>query len=406
MARTFTDAHEALSDLIGRYEKNPAAQALRSYAADPGEFGSVHDFDHFQRMMGDAATAGAIEIRRVDRSPDSPIKFISLRGAAELYLFLNREPAPVAARKAFDRALTGLAPDPALANTLDGVLSRWSAGRKYRGLGCGQVDELRAAVQLAQALYRGEHEGLEYRTFSRRQVGRSKALEELEAVVVQILVSANACPAGLRPRDALDAIGLKRFRPPMLISGPVSLNEVDLRRLNESFVGLAAESGVKLRLTEPPSYVLTIENQASFERHATEINSGLDALVIFTGGFPSKPVQEAIRNLTAGLPPELEIFHWSDLDPAGLKILEVVSGLIPSVRPHLMSPADYGLSEDVAFNGTIADFIRDALAALARCSADFLEQEELDPRSPLLATRVRSPVSVRVASCRQRFERS
>ena len=383
MARTFTDAHEALSDLIGRHEKNPAAQALRSYAADPGEFGSVHDFDHFQRMMGDAAAAGSIEIRRVDRSPDSPIKFVSLKDAPELYRFLNREPAPAAARKALDRALSGLALDSALANALDGVLSRWSAGKKYRGLGCGQVDELRTAVRLAQALYRGKHEGLEYRTFSRRQVGRSKALEELEAVVVQILVSANVCPAGLRPRDALDAIGLKRFRPPMLISGPVSLNEVDLRRLNEPFVGLAAESGVKLRLTEPPSYVLTIENQASFERHATEINSGLGALIIFTGGFPSKPVQETLRKLTSNLPPPVKVFHWSDLDVAGLRILEMMGGLIPPVRPHLMSPADYGLPEHITFTGTITDFLRDASAALARCPAEFLEQEELDPRSPL-----------------------
>jgi hypothetical protein len=406
MARSFTDAHEALSDLVDRHEKNPAAQALRSYAADPGEFGSVHEFDHFQRMMGDATTAGAIEIRRVDRSPDSPIKFISLKDASKLYRFLNREPAPVAARRGLDCALSGLALDPALANALDGVLSRWSAGKKYRGLGSGQVDGLRTAVRLAQALYRGEHEGLEYRTFSRRQVGRSKALEELEAVVVQILVSANVCPAGLRPRDALDAIGLKRFRPPMLISGPVSLNEVDLRSLNEPFLGLAAESGVRLKLTAPPSYVLTIENQASFERHATEINSGRDALVIFTGGFPSKPIQEAIRNLTMGLSPEVEMFHWSDLDPAGLKILEVIGGLIPSVRPHLMSPADYGLPEDVAFNGKIADFVREGLAALARRSADLLEQEELDPRLPVLATCVRWPVSVRDASCQQPFERS
>jgi hypothetical protein len=383
MARTFTDPHEALVDLIGRYEKNSAAQSLRSYAADPGEFGSVHDFDYFQRMMHDAATAGAIEIRRGDRSRDSPIKFISLKDAAGLYRFLNREPAPVSARKSVNRAVSGLTLDPALEMALDEVLSRWSVGRKYRGLGCEQADELRTALQLAQALYRGEHKELDYRTFSRRQVGRSKALEELEGAVVQLLVCANACPSGLRPRDALDAIGLKRFRAPMLVSGPVSLNEMDLRGLKEPFLGLPADSGRKLRLTEAPSYVLTVENQSSFERHAVEINSRLDALIIFTGGFPSKPVQEAIRNLTSDLPPEIRIFHWSDLDAAGLKILEVMGELIPAIRPHLMSPADYGLPEHVAFAGEIAEFTRDTAAALLRCSADLLEQEELDPRSPL-----------------------
>jgi hypothetical protein len=169
--------------------------------------------------MGQASKASAIDIRRIDNSPDSPIKFVSLRDPVALYRFLQREPSPLVARKAMDRVLSGLAIDPALVASIEQVLARWSAGRKYRGLGCEQIDECRTAVRLAQSLYKGEHEGLEYRTFSRRNVGNSKALEELESVVVQLLVTAGACPTGLRPREALDAIGLKRFQQPILISG-------------------------------------------------------------------------------------------------------------------------------------------------------------------------------------------
>jgi len=76
-------------------------------------------------------------------------------------------------------------------------------------------------------------------------------------------------------------------------------------------------------------------------------------------------------------------FAGADLDAAGLKILEVMAGLAPSVQPHLMSPADYGLPEDVGFTDVVTEFTRDVSGALARCSNGLFDQEEPDARSPL-----------------------
>ena len=50
-----------------------------------------------------------------------------------------------------------------------------------------EADRLRDAFVLAQAILGGKHLNVDYRTFSRRTVGDSKALERLEGAVVRLL---------------------------------------------------------------------------------------------------------------------------------------------------------------------------------------------------------------------------
>lgn len=79
-------------------------------------------------------------------------------------------------------------------------------------------------------------------------------------------------------------------------------------RFQNAFVGTPAECVGRISLYERPTYLLTIENFASFVRYVREIGHGDDGLVIYSGGFPSRPVMEAIARLARQA--AVSTFHW------------------------------------------------------------------------------------------------
>ena len=54
---------------------------------------------------------------------------------------------------------------------------------------------------MATAILEDKHRGVDYRTFSRRVAGDSKALEKVEGAVVRLLGSALELPPTARPKD-------------------------------------------------------------------------------------------------------------------------------------------------------------------------------------------------------------
>ncbi|WP_249152195.1 hypothetical protein [Bradyrhizobium liaoningense] len=87
---------------------------------------------------------------------------------------------------------------------------------------------MRHAFDLAQSILDNKHLDVDYKTFSRRTVRHSKTLERVEGVVVRLLSGVLEFPPGARPREALRAIGLERFAPPLLIAGKIDLLGADL----------------------------------------------------------------------------------------------------------------------------------------------------------------------------------
>ena len=69
----------------------------------------------------------------------------------------------------------------------------------WQGFTLDDVDRLRTAFVLAKAILEGRHRGADYRTFSRRIAGESKALERVEGPVVRLLSSTLELPPGARP---------------------------------------------------------------------------------------------------------------------------------------------------------------------------------------------------------------
>jgi len=248
---------------------------------------------------------------------------------------------------------------------------------------------VRDAFVLAQAILDGKHLNVDYRTFSRRTVGDSKALERLEGAVVRLLGGIIELPPEAKPRAALRAIGLERFAPPLLIAGRVDLDGADLSAVSPLYLGIAPNEADRIRFREPPAYLLTIENFASFSRHIIEADPRRLGTTVYVGGYPSLATQQALRVLAAAVPGDTPIFHWSDIDPDGTWIFRTIERAIGrSIRPHLMSA-------DIAER---SGRIPSAKASPARCPPDSgiaglavylagdgaktLEQEELDPEMP------------------------
>lgn len=264
------------------------------------------------------------------------------------------------------------------------------------GLRPGQSALLEKLLGLANALIeradRPDSPQVDVRTFARDACGDSKALKANMLSVLAIvrrlrpdLVSG----AAVEPAETLSTWGVVAMPHPLMISGALALDGIVMPTLN--FFGLPPEDVARVTLGSPPAYVLTVENQASFVRHAREVNAHGAALVIYTGGFPSRAVLRAIVDLCERA--DAPTFHWGDLDAGGVRIFlhleEALSARGIGLAPHLMS-ADLVLAAgtDLGRGRAVAVPSNSAIADLAPLVAGprflSLEQEAVAPRAPTL----------------------
>jgi hypothetical protein len=187
-------------------------------------------------------------------------------------------------------------------------------------------------------------------------------------------------------------IGLERFGHPVHLRGPVVAEDsrgvlVDGR--TRPFASVHPELLPLLRLSGSPSYILTIENYASFNRHVREIEDV--GLVIYTGGFASVGVIEILKWLLNAVERSVPFFHWGDVDPGGLRIFRYLEETLPRApRPHLMerslasahgkpAMADPALMSISKSGSAIADL---AAWLAGGDNIKHLEQEAIDPTTP------------------------
>ena len=163
----------------------------------------------------------------------------------------------------------------------------------------------------------GKHLGMDYRTFSRRFTGDSKSLERLEGAVVRLISGIRDLPPGAKPREALRALGVEKFAPPVLISGPVDFGDASLGDGPRPYLGLPPGAVDGLRFRCEPAYLLTIENYASFNRHIAEADPQRSGATVYVGGYPSLGTQEALRKLSAKLSGDTPLFHCPTSTPTG-----------------------------------------------------------------------------------------
>jgi hypothetical protein len=387
MPRQFTDARLLMSDLLDRYEGG--AESPIAYPDYDG-FADVAQMDRFTRELREAEGRGAIRIARGRGLKSEQIKHVRLEQASLIYELLQRRPVGELMEAAAGRLLEGLELPVQFEGALEGLRAAWSRGREWQGFALEDGDRLKPAFVMAKAIFERRHVGLDYRTFSRRFAGDSKALERLEGPVVRLLNGVVEVPPAARPRDALRTLGLEKFAPPMLLSGRLDFDLAELSAAAPIYFGIPPGEAVRLRFRERPQYVLTIENFASFNRHITEADPQRLGVTIYVGGYPSLATQEALRAVATMLTRDVPFFHWSDIDPDGTWIFRTIeSSIVRDLKPHLMSadladrlgklPADRTRLPTGAMPSAISDLV----AYLRRDDAKWLEQEELDPRLPL-----------------------
>ncbi|WP_161957967.1 Wadjet anti-phage system protein JetD domain-containing protein [Azospirillum palustre] len=140
------------------------------------------------------------------------------------------------------------------------------------------------------------------------------------------------------------------------------------------YVGVPPEWLETLAVAGRPEYFLVIENLASFNRHVREVEDS--SIVLYSGGFPALATLKAIRRMDALLPADVPFFHWGDIDADGVRILQHIARSIDRpLRPHLMGV-------DAWSDAAVDELCRH----LADPAFVPMEQEELDPQSPLAGT--------------------
>jgi Uncharacterized protein conserved in bacteria C-term(DUF2220) len=386
MARRFADARELMHDLLDRYEGGTASPfGYPDYSA----FADVSEIDRFVKQLQEAEAAGAIRISKGRGPNGDQIARVRLEAVARLYDVLGRRPVGELAAQAHHRLVEGSDLPREFEVAIAAIRAAWDRGRAWQGFAAQDADRLRAALLLAKAILAGKHRGVDYRTFSRRIAGESKALEKVEGAVVRILASALELPPAARPKDALRILGLEKFAPPMLLAGRVDFDAAELSLARPTYFGIPPAEANRLRLTERPRYLLTIENFASFNRHVTEADPERDGLTVYVGGYPSFATQDALRFFARAVPADVPFYHWSDIDPDGTWIFRTIERIIERpLRPHLMAsdlaeqfgrvPEERVRPQGRAENSAIAE-----LVTYLQCeNAKWLEQEELDPVAP------------------------
>lgn len=389
-------AEALLNSLLDRFEAPRMRARDITQVIDYTRIGGPAAQDEFHRVLQDAERAGGIglEKARLGRFTGEFAR-VRLLDADKLYQFLVRSPAGTIADLAHRRiaeSIPDILKDPFFAEVEREAIAAWRSNRSYLGLSPAQADTFITVMRLAYGIVHLAGRDVDHRTFSRRTVKDSKALERSEGRVAQLLKRQNARLAGDEAREILEASGIVRRAHLLQVKGPLRLSSDDLtiEGTGEIFIGLPWAAAQQATLMKPVDYIITIENQTSFWRYCTEI--GGCYLALLSDGFPARDVLASMVHLVraARTIADAPVYHWGDIDAGGVRIaahLEDAFGM-PILLHQMQSrlalekgtslQSRQGLQRLVTRTGDVGYLARWLCTDEARA----LEQEELDPVAP------------------------
>lgn len=396
--RGFSTIISLIDDLLARHERNPVARSLVA-SIDYDGFANMDLRDNFDEELAALERAGGIELIQTGPRTERRVTGVRLKDAGVLYRKVERRPADELAHQAVSelRSRSGL--PPSAASLIDDAVAAWTRGVSHIGIRKGDGRTLANVIDIAIAVHgrmSGDPQGeQDFRTFSRLTVGDSKALEknvrQVAAAMTKIFADMEE-QTRLDPEELLASAGIRRLPQPILLHGNVSFDGRPFPTM--PYVGVPTDCAGGIGLLTKPDYVLTIENFTSFVRHIREVARSERALVIYSGGFPSRPTLATITRLAAQA--QVPTFHWGDMDAGGVRIFQHLerhlAGADILLRPHLMNTELLRRFGRPALGvvGPVGDMHASAIADLANfltASGIVHEQEEFDPRSPIAETR-------------------
>jgi hypothetical protein len=389
-------AETLLHRLLDRFEAPQARVRDITHPIDYTQVGGPAAQDEFHRVLRDAERAGGITLER-ERLGRFTGEFARVRlvNADSLYRFLVRPPADSiadTARRTIEASASDLLADPFFRGIKGEAIAAWKFNKSYLGFAASQVENFVTVLRLTHGIIHLAGRDIDHRTFSRRTVKDSKALERWEGRVAQLLRQRDESLAGDEPREVLEASGIVRRAHLLQVKGPLRLRSDALKidGSGEVFIGLPWAAVQQAILSRHVDYIITIENPTSFWRYCTEVMGNY--LALLSDGFPARDVLSSMTHLVkaARADANVPIYHWGDIDAGGVRIaahLEDAFGV--AVTLHEMKPAlalafgtrlqsRKGLERLAARAGDVG-----ALARWLRSDeAKALEQEELDPKAP------------------------
>lgn len=370
--------------LIRHIETHPRSN--RWLKVDAFAYANAKEKTSTLEQLQDLCASGGLQASYGTNGLQRTIEGVRAFDLETLYATLGRRPQAETAQSA-----TAILRDGAedWENAVIGhIAGLWSRHAKWCGFSIDDAQRLLPLQKVARAIRNGLHEGHDMRTFSTREGGDSKFIEKNDTAILSYVYHGEKRPEGTL-REILAGSGSVKITSPVDISGPFSVNGVPVGQAL-SYCGVPIHQLSDISFDRRPDYVLTIENQVSFHRHAVEVNGDRRGLVLFTSGQASIAFKEFYRTLVARLT-DVPFFHWSDIDEGGLEITKTIMTINPAVRPHLMSLAlvkGHGAraTAPVANDGRFAgSWMEDIAAYLAVPGNLSLEQEMIDPALPDLS---------------------
>lgn len=389
-------AEMLLNTLLNRYESPRERIRDITQTIDYTMVGGPEAQDELHRVLHDVERTGAIALEK-NRFGHLTGEFARIRliDAASLYKFLGRAPAPSnadVALQTIEAAIPNILEDPLFRRIVRDGTSAWGANKSFMGMTPANVEAFVDVLRLAHGIINLAGRDIDHRTFSRRTVKDSKALERYEGRVAQILRRWNSDFESDEAREILEACGIVRRAHLLFVKGPLSLvsDDLTLNGTSSLFIGLPWSSVQQATLSEPVDYVITIENPTSFWRYCLEVKGRY--LALLTDGFPARDVLSGMGHFITAARSirNIPVFHWGDIDAGGVRIAAHLEDEFDiSIFLHQMDP-----SLALKFGSALKS--RKGLGRLAERQGDIgklacwlltdgamaLEQEELDPRVP------------------------
>jgi hypothetical protein len=369
---------------ISRHRALPYFQAER-----------LDDKDALHAYLRLAEHEGCIQLTWGKLQTAHLLKRITLRDGVKLASYLGLPVATVEAEKARLELASVLSGKERWIDDLqEEIVGLWRVGEKAHGLTVQQLCEARELLRALEAVCAGKQDGLDLRTFSARYVGDSKAMERMQSRFSRIW-QRQFTGDELDADELYQSLGLSKFPQPILLKGPITIESRAVRfdcSAVRPYIGFPPQAIENLAFPSLPSYVLFIENPASFNRHVAEIED--NGLVLYTAGFPSSRALSLYRLLDEKLPESVNFFHWGDLDLGGLRIMaRIQKQLGRTLHPHLMTldllnrHGEAGKNLDSKKLTTLASRhpgVKPPVELILSFDPPkWLEQENVDPSSPL-----------------------
>lgn len=306
----------------------------RSQLADYQATRSLADKEAFEASMKAARAEGAVSFTwEKGLGEEGFIQRVELIDLNALAKLLGVETAASRLKRAAVQLADLLTDFPVLKD----VLARWASLKKVRTYDPEHAQDWADAARVIQFMTSArENRAVDepIREVSARLFKNSKRIEKL-AVPVDVLLTGDVDGEIREAHDVWQEIGLFREEQPVRMAGRVVVARTRVTDLLDEPYGAFSAPSV-IGLASQPALVMTIENQTTFHSEARR-RCDEDILLIYTAGMPTPAWRVMYARLLKGLPPEVPVYHFGDIDEGGYRIAAILARDAQSVG-HILQP--------------------------------------------------------------------